>query len=173
MSVVARLGLRPLLFGALLTCALGSCGLRGELNGAVYRDGAIAFRIGALPVRWQRVQVSGGQLAFHHAEGGTILAHASCEPRDDASLNVLTKHLLFGIEQRREEAATPLSMDGRQALRTRLIGTLDGVIVALDLVVVKKDGCTYDLELASSPQVFALRDRDFEQFFAGFARISS
>ena len=131
------------------------------------------FRIGALPAPWRRVQIADGQLAFHHADGGTILAHATCEPRDDVSLNVLTNHLLFGIEQRRELARTPLSVDGRQALRTRLMGTLDGVAVALDLVVLKKDGCMYDLELASAPEVFALRQPDFERFFGGFARYTS
>jgi hypothetical protein len=139
------------------------------LNGAVYRDGPVVFRIGVLPTPWRRVQIPDGQLAFHHAEGGTILAHATCERREDVSLNVLTNHLMFGIEQRRELARTPLSLDGREALRTRIVGRLDGVAVALDLVVMKKDGCTYDLELASSPQVFALRQRDFERFVEGFA----
>lgn len=155
---------------SILICLLAGCGCGGKLTGAVYRDGPIVFRIGALPAPWRRVQIGNGPLAFHHAEGGAILAHATCEPRGDLSLNVLTNHLLFGIEQRQERPRTPLSLDGRQALRTRLVGTMDGVPIELDLVVLKKDGCTYDLQLASSPQVFALRQRDFERFFEGFAQ---
>jgi hypothetical protein len=157
----------------ILALLLGGCGAAGTLSGGVYRDGPLAFRIGPLPSEWRRVQVGEGQLAFHHDEGGTILAHATCEARGDAPLDVLTNHLLFGIEEPREQSRTPLSLDGRRALRTRVDGALDGVPIALDLVVLKKDSCTYDLELASSPEVFARRQADFERFFAGFARVSS
>jgi hypothetical protein len=152
---------------------LAGCGLRGHLRGDVYRDGSIAFRIGGLPDPWQRVQVADGQLAFHHRAGGTILAHASCDVRGDPSLEVLTRHLLIGIEAPRELSRAALALDGRRALRTRVDGRLDGVAVAFDLVVLKKDGCTYDLALAAAPDVFPSRRTDFERFFQGFARVSS
>ena len=153
----------------LLAILLADCGTRGTLTGDLYREGSVAFRIGALPPEWRRVRVADGQLAFHHDAGGTILAHATCEAHGDASLDVLTNHLLFGIEEARERSRTPLSLDGRRALRTRVDGALDGVPIALDLVVLKKDSCTYDLELASSPEVFVRRQADFERFFTGFA----
>jgi hypothetical protein len=156
----------------ILALLLAGCATRGTLNGTLYRDGPLAFRIGALPSEWRRVQVADGQVAFHHDQGGTILAHATCEARGDASLDVLTNHLLFGIEEPRERSRTPLSLDGRRALRTRVDGALDGVPIALDLVVLKKDSCTFDLELASSPEVFARRQADFERFFFGFSRVS-
>lgn len=146
------------------------CALPGHFSGDTYRDGAIAFRIGVLPPGWRRVRVEGSQLAFHHGGGGTILANATCAPGDDVSLDVLTNHLLFGIADRREESRQRFALDGREALRTRLAGTLDGVPVALDLVVLKKDGCTYDLGLAAAPAVYPLRQADFERFFHGFAR---
>jgi hypothetical protein len=149
------------------------CGTRGQLVGDVYRDGAVSFRIGRLPSTWRRVQVAGGQLAFHHAEGGSILVHATCQPRADVPLDVLTNHLLFGFEDRRELGRAAFALDGRQALRTRLAARLDGVPVVLDLVVLRKDDCIYDLELASSPVVFADRRPDFERFFEGFGRIPS
>jgi hypothetical protein len=153
--------------------ALVGCGLRGQLAGDVYRDGAVAFRIGRLPPAWRRVQVADGELAFHHAAGGAILAHATCRPRGDAPLDVLTNHLLFGFEDRQELARDDLPLDGRKALRTRLTARLDGVPVVLDLVVLKKDGCVYDLELTSSPAAFAERQADFERFFLAFARVES
>jgi hypothetical protein len=170
-AITARIAALPIV--PMLALLLAGCGTRGTLVGNVYRDGSLAFRIGTLPPEWRRVQVADGELAFHHDDGGTILAHATCEPRGDASLDVLTNHLLFGIEEAREQSRTPLSLDGRRALRTRVDGALDGVPIALDLVVLKKDSCTYDLELASSPEVFARRQPDFERFFTGFARVSS
>ena len=154
----------------LLTCLIAGCGFRGQLAGDLYRDGAVAFRVGTLSADWARVQVGDGHLAFHHVRGGTILAHATCDGRADVSLDVLTNHLLFGIEERREISRIPFALDGRAALRTRLDGTVDGVPVALDLVVVKKDGCTYDLGLAAAPAVLSQRQPDFERFFRSFAR---
>ena len=157
-----------------LTCLLAAvpaCQTGGRLTGDTYRDGAVAYRIGTLPSGWERVKLADGQLAFHHVAGGAIHASATCQGREDVSLDVLTNHLLFGIEDRREESRVRLELDGRTALRTRIDGTLDGVPMSLDLVVVKKDGCIYDLGLAAAPAVFAQRQRDFERFFRGFARL--
>ena len=163
--------------GAALALGAGlaatGCGTRGQLTGDVFRDGVLAFRIGRLPATWQRVRVSDGELAFHHAQGGSILAHATCTPRGDVPLDVLTNHLLFGFEERQELTREAFALDGRQALRTQVTARLDGVPVALDLVVLKKDGCIYDLELTSSPNVFVDRRPDFERFFRGFARLAS
>lgn len=153
--------------------ALLACAAPGQLSDGTYRDGPIAFRIGRLSAEWQRVHVGEGQLAFHHAGGGTIAANATCEPREDVSLDVLTNHLLFGVENRRDEARVLFALDGRTAMRTHLDGTLDGVPVSLDLVVLKKDGCTYDFDLAATPRIFHLRQPDFEGFFRGFASLGA
>ncbi len=160
----------------MLTCLLAAvpaCLTGGRLSGDTYRDGAVAYRIGRLPPDWGRVKLADGQIAFHHVAGGAIHANATCQPREDVSLDVLTNHLLFGIEDRREESRVRLELDGRTALRTRLDGTLDGVPISLDLVVVKKDGCVYDLGLAAAPAVFPQRQPDFERFFRGFARVKA
>ncbi|HEY0710327.1 MAG TPA: hypothetical protein VGG33_26195, partial [Polyangia bacterium] len=73
------------------------------------------------------------------------------------------------VEGRRELARARLPIDGRAALRTRLQGSLDGVPIDLDLVVLKKDGCTYDLQLATSPRDFSARQPDFDRFLSAFA----
>jgi hypothetical protein len=149
--------------------AVGCTPVRGRLSGDVYHDGKVAFRVGRLPGQWQRVQVGDGHLAFHHQAGGTILANVSCERFVDLSLDLLTNQLLYGVEARRELGRQRIPLDGRVALRTQMHGSLDGVPIALDLVVMKKDGCTYDLELAASPRDFPARQPDFEGFFAVFA----
>jgi hypothetical protein len=148
-----------------------ACQTGGGLSGDTYRDGLVSYRIGTLSPDWGRVRVADGQVAFHHPGGGSILANANCQPRQDVSLDVLTNHLLFGIEDRREESRVRFQLDGRMALRTRLDGTLDGVPISLDLVVLKKDGCIYDLGLAAAPSVFPQRRPDFERFVRGFARL--
>jgi hypothetical protein len=162
---------RALLAAALLGTATAGCA-SGSFEGGVYRQGEIAYRVGALGFAWRRVRVEGGQLAFHHDKGGTISAIATCAgPDHDAPLDVLTNHLLIGIDQRVEVGRAPATLDGRAALRTRVDGTLDGVPVTLDLVVVKRDGCVYDLQLVTGPTAYDSRRPDFDQFVNGFARV--
>lgn len=118
-----------------------------------------------LPPPWRPVR-TGARAAWRHADGGTIAANATCGDADDVPLDVLTNHLLFGIEDKRERGRLPLQLAGRAGLRTRLDGTLDGVRVALDLVVLKKDGCTFDLMLIAPPGT--RREPDFDRFVASF-----
>jgi hypothetical protein len=117
---------------------------------------------------WQLVHRDDVVLSYHHPQGGTIAAGLSCDDADDVPLDVLINHLLVGVEQRHEQPRVPLVVAGRAALRARLVGTLDGVGVAMDLVVLKKDGCTYDLMLVSAPELYPRRRSDFERFVAAF-----
>jgi hypothetical protein len=151
----------------LLVAASSACAV-GRFSGGVYRQGAVAFRIGALPRAWQPARI-GGPLAFHHHEGGSISAHGSCEGSDDVPLDVLTNHLVIGLESRRELERRHIVVDGRAALRTRFDAALDGVPVALDFVVLKKDGCVYDLTLVTQRERFDVRVPDFDGFVNGFA----
>jgi hypothetical protein len=107
-------------------------------------------------------------IVLHPVEDGTIASHASCADADDVPLDVLTNHLLFGLEHKQERSRRPLTLDGRAALRTRLEATLDGVPVALDLVVLRKDGCTHDLMLIAPPDRLSRLEPAFERFVARF-----
>jgi hypothetical protein len=131
---------------------------------------AAGHRSSAADVRgdWRQVHRDEHVLSYHHPQGGTIAAGLSCDDADDVPLDVLINHLLIGIEQRREQPRLPLVVAGRAALRARLVGALDGVRVAMDLVVLKKDGCTYDLMLVSAPELYPRRRADFERFVAAF-----
>ena len=129
-------------------------------------------RSGTLPASWERVRDRGDSVAYHHAGGGTIVSAKSCGDGDDVPLDVLTNHLLLGIEGRRELGRRSLVLDGRAALRTRLDATLDGVPVALDVVVLKKDGCTIDLYLVAPRAAYAERRADFDHFVSGAVQVS-
>jgi len=129
-------------------------------------------RLGTLPAGWERVRDRADSVAYHHAGGGTIVSARSCGDADDVPLDVLTNHLLLGIEGRRELARQSLVLDGRAALRTRLDATLDGVPVALDIVVLKKDGCTVDLYLVAPRAAYAERRADFDRFLSGAVQVS-
>ena len=129
-------------------------------------------RVGTLPPGWERVRDSGDAVAYHHAGGGTIVSAKSCSDGDDVPLDVLTTHLLLGIEGRVERDRRAFVLDGRAALRTRLDATLDGVPVALDLIVLKKDGCTVDLYLVAPRAAYDERRADFDRFVSGAVQVS-
>jgi hypothetical protein len=155
---------RPALAVALLAAACAT----SKVERGVYRSKDAAFHLGPLGQGWRRVQLRGADVSYRHDEGGTILVNASCEDLKDLPLDVLTNQALFGVEERRERSRETLTLDGRAALRTRLSGELDGVPVELDLVVLKKDGCTYDLQLVTGQGVTAARAADFSRFVNGF-----
>jgi len=150
--------------------ALASCAA-GRFDGVVYRDSQVAFRVGRMGPNWRRLSLSGGDVLLRHAGGGAVLANAVCSGIKDVPLEVLANQALFGVVETQEWSRDVVTLDGRAALRLRLAGTLDGVPVDLDLVVLKKDGCVYDLQLVAGPAVFAERDHDFDRLVAGFGTV--
>ncbi len=138
----------------------------------VYADKRTTYRVGELPTQWVRTRSEGGDVAYAHERGGTIYTDHACQGDiKDAPLDVLTNQLLFDVKIL-SESRQPITLDGREALRTRVSGELDGVPIELDIVVLKKDGCTYDLVLVSGPKTFDDRDRDFDRFIHEFDKLS-
>jgi hypothetical protein len=139
--------------------------------GNIYRDPHTAFGLGDIPSTWHRFDLSGANLAFRDDSGGTILINGICEDIEDVSLDVLTNQALFGVEHQQMVSRNLITLDGRDALRTRLTGTMDGVPVELELVVVKKDNCTYDFQLVASPSVFSSNQPGFDRVVQGFHQL--
>jgi len=144
---------------ALLALAAGCSTAR--FVGDTYRDNQTAYHLGPLNQSWERHDLGGGNLVFSHPQGGTILVNSTCSKIRDLPLTVLANQALFGVEVERERRREEMTVDGRAALWTQLTGTLDGVPVEMNLVVLKKDGCTYDFGLVASREVFLEREGDF------------
>jgi len=155
--------------GVALTALLSCAG--GRFEAGVYRDSQTAYRIGSLDPAWIRFSLSGSNLAFRHPGGGSIVVNSTCRGIKDLPLDVLVNQSLFGVEQKREFSRQTFTLDGRLALRVRLSGAMDGVPVDMDLVVLKKDDCTYDLQLVAGEAVFPDRDSDFWAFVQGFEQL--
>ena len=129
------------------------------------------LRTAALPSpAWIRVGVDGTTIALHHPRGGSIAASLSCDAVDeDAPLDVLVNHLLLQLEAPIEHGRRRIVLDGREAIRAGIGVRLDGVAVELDLVVLKKDGCVVDAQLAAAPAALAALRPDFDRFVAGIS----
>lgn len=154
---------------AFLVAACASGGMR---NG-VLRSGEVAFRAGPIPAHWQQVDtdVLEADLAAagfrDRRNGSTIGVAGRCRrDSDDVPLRALTQHLYLGFTDRTIESEQHFPLDGREALRTEMIASLDGVPQQLVFVVLKKNACVYDFWFISA------RDHtdtsEFDQFVHGF-----
>lgn len=152
--------------------SLTGCGASFNASSRIVRTTHLAFRVGALPSEWTRVALAGDRVVFHHAHGGTIAASGNCNGGEDAPLEVLANHLVFGVEPRRVLTTEALRLDDRGALLQQIEGSLDGVPVAMTLVVLKKDGCVFDLTLVGARDAVARRGADFRAFFRDFQLVA-
>ncbi len=161
----------------LLAFAAGvsACAGSPSFDGSMYRDGTVSFRVAPLPPGWQRVGLTAADLAFRDAaHDGSILVNSRCTTADrDAPLLSLTEHLIIGTTAREIVREETVPFDGREARHTLLKATLDGVPMAYDIFVLKKDGCVFDLVHVAPPAAAAAGQAEFERFVQGFHTVPS
>lgn len=164
-----------LFFVALVTSAVGGaagCGAGGgpHLEGSVYRNGPVAFQLGTVPSAWRQVDVTDASVAYRDdVHAASILVNGRCHKPDDGTpLVALTNHLVIGSTMREIALQETEPFDGREALHTRMRAKWDGVPMALDIYVMKKDGCVYDFVYMGDPKGSEDGMKPFEDFVHGF-----
>ena len=155
---------------ALLAAACAACAASPSFDGTRYRGQYAAFRLAPLPPTWKRLALPAADLAFRDdAHEGSILINSRCASADrDAPLLSLTEHLIIGTTDRHITREETLPFDSREARHTLLRARLDGVPMAYDIFVLKKNGCVYDLVYVSPPGAADAGTAEFEQFVHGF-----
>jgi hypothetical protein len=149
----------------------GLFGCRGGLAGGMYRrdDGVMYRVVEPAGAQWRRVNFDDNDLAWLAGGSGHLIAmNATCTGHEDPPLDVLTNHLVIGFTDRQFLSKTPLQLDGRDALRSRVDAKLDGVPTSLDLVVLKKNGCVHDFTYVSPRGQEGKYQRDFDALVSGF-----
>jgi hypothetical protein len=142
-----------------------------DVEGRRLCAGDVCYRWGELP-GWRLLRHKGGAIAFFQDQFDAVAqANATC--RDDAeaaSLEVLTRHLLIGYTEVQVHHNDRTMLAGREALHTIAGAKLDGVPVMLDLYVIKRNGCIFDLSLAAPPGRYHAAVPDFSRFVFGFSQ---
>lgn len=146
----------------------------GSIQG--YRDGVVklregSYRVGDLPQAWKRVKFTYNSVVFRHTPTqASISTYAVCkETAEDASLEVLTRHLYNGVDQVKVDSQSEELLDGRRSLWTVWSGAMDGVPMKIETVAVKKNECLFDFYYVALPEDFATARGDFQQFVKGFS----
>jgi hypothetical protein len=96
------------------------------------------------------VFADGNDLAFHRPGMGTIAINSTCTEYDDVPLSALVNHLLFDTTQRQVVIEETVTLVGRGARHLLVNLELDGVPLQLELYVLRKDGCVFDLSHVSA-----------------------
>ena len=150
---------------------LTACG-GAQFDGKEFSNDELAFRVREVPAGWREIQVTEELVAFRDDRAeATITVYGRCgRDGDDVPLTALTHHLLIGFTERVVSSQKTLELDGREALRTEVIGKLDGVKTHLVVFVLKKNGCVYDFWHITGPGAPGAVE-PFERFVAGFQSI--
>jgi len=145
-------------------------GAGASFDGAVYRRGPVAFQLGPVPQGWRRVDVTDASVAWRDdARAASVLVNGRClKPDEGTPLVALTNHLVMGSTARELLSQETEPFDGREALHTRMRAKWDGVPIALDIFVMKKDGCVYDFVYMGDPAHHEAGFGEFEAFVRGF-----
>lgn len=154
-------------------CILGPSKFRGVMSyrhGRVYIKHDRFYRVGLLPEGWERMKVRSRTISFYNpAFKSSISTDAYCGGGvSDKRLEVLGGEIVSALQDRYVVSETNFDLDGRGALRQVAHGTLDGVPVVVDLVVVRKNECVFDLYAVTPPDVDPEARQAFEEFFGGF-----
>ena len=160
--------MRAACFGLAVALSLLGCASQ-PYNGNVYDDGKLRFHTGPVPAGWHGIEADGTLLAFRADQhDATVALNGRCGiDGDDVPLPSLTQHLFLQFTEREQKSQQELMLDGRAALRTDLVGKLDGVPKRFLVYVLKKDGCVYDFWRVSEPG--GDDSAAFEGFVKGFS----
>ena len=154
-------------------CVLGPSRFKGVLS---YRSGRVYirhdryYRVGKLPKGWRRMKTGARAISFYNQDlKSSISTDVFCgRSVGERSLDSLGGEFISVLEERTVTEEVPFTLDDRAALRQRAEGKLDGVPVVLDLVVVKKNGCVFDMYAVMPPDAVDQVAGPFEHFFQSF-----
>jgi hypothetical protein len=152
-----------------------ACASGASFDGSLYRGKDVSFRLSPIPASWRRVDLASADLAFRDgSHDASVLINSRCSTSDrDAPLLSLTEHLIIGTTQRHILREETLPFDGREVRHTVLEARLDGVPMAYDIFVLKKDGCVFDFVYLTPPDRGTGGAAEFDRFVQGFHTVPS
>lgn len=168
-----------------LAFALGSCsaakfamtyisysdGKSGEFRNWTYYTNSNVYRVAELSADWKKVSVEEGDLVFHDAIRGLVLAASSFCGAEKRGLKTLADSLAAGIANKKMTRRTIIDMGEGEGLYTEYETAFDGEKFGLATVVYKSGKCDYDFSYSASATDFRANMEEFFSFLSGFKEL--
>ena len=98
------------------------------------------------------------------SEGSSLLIDSQCSPRNqEVPLVGLTGQLLIGMTDQVLLEQKMIPYQNREALLSTFLVKVDGVPQKMRILVLKKEGCVFDIVLTTPESTFDKRLPDFEK----------
>jgi hypothetical protein len=141
----------------------------GRVVDGVYRDAGNRYTVRLPAAEWIPRPVEGTVLAFRSPDGRAAIGLAvECRTPERGELPWVSRHLFWGLTDRKILERAAVSLQGAEGFRSRLTARLDGEVVAIDGVTVRRGGCLYDFAYVAPPAGFEQGRAVFEAFLAGW-----
>lgn len=142
----------------------------GRIEHGVFHS-AKGYRV-TLPASGWRVDAeSRADLALQsETKGGGMLVDATCEGREAARpLDVLTRHLTFGLTRRDVLENGSATVGGREAAHSVIRGRAGARDITVEAIVVRAEACVHDFLYVAPTEVFAAGRPAFRAVVESFA----
>lgn len=160
---------RPLLVAvcvAVTACATAT----GRVENGVYHS-ARGYRVTLPATGWTVDPSPRADLALQgEARSGGMLVDATCDGRETGrSLDVLARHLTFGLTKRDVLENGTTSVGGREAAHSVVRGMADGLDVTVEAVVMRVERCIHDFLYVAPTGAFEAGRPAFRALVESFA----
>ena len=118
---------------------------------------------------FERVKLENADQAWQNPNNGNTISFLSeCYSPTETHLKTLEMEISQVLREPVIESSQEIQYNQRGALRSRIQGTLDGVPTKIELVLFKKNNCTYTLSYVSVTSHFERGLKPFEEFLSQF-----
>ena len=136
-------------------------------SGQIEKSKTVGFSEPAAP--FQKFKIESVDRAWKNFKNGNSISFLSeCQTVADPSLETLYRGIISSIDRSESVEKKLITYNEREALRTRAIGYVDGVKSQFELVIFKKNNCTYILSYVGTEKHFSQDSQQFEKFLSGF-----
>ncbi len=100
--------------------------------------------------------------------GNTIAYQSTCNDPNDPPLDAIQNEILSVFNDVKIEKTSTTQFNGREALSSEAEGVVDGVKTRTELLIFKKNDCTYTLSYVGVAKRFSEDQARFAQFVQSF-----
>lgn len=128
------------------------------------------FRVGNPGPDWRPHGEKNSQVAWRHRDDPSVIqVRSQCQEHGDSNLEQFTDHLRIDFRSWDVVEQRFVTLENREALRSTVDANLDGAPVKMELIVLKKNGCLFDLSYIAIPSAYTSGLASFERVVDGFA----